>query len=112
MDNAVGEASVSAPPEDAPGPSSSQGAQEGGSQRPPSGENRYQLTVAQRAKEAAGAGKRQYSVAHRGCILHGHIPGELSSRSVKSHEENYCCRRQEGWACAEGELAGCPSAEE
>ncbi|KAK9916711.1 hypothetical protein WJX75_006133 [Coccomyxa subellipsoidea] len=61
MDNAVGEASVSAPPEDAPGHglSSSQGAEEGGSQRPPSGEKRYQLTVAQRAKEAAGAGAKK-----------------------------------------------------
>jgi hypothetical protein len=33
-------------------------------------------------------------------------------RSSHRSEENHCCRRQEGWACAEGELAGCSSAEE
>ena len=45
-----------AAPVDAPGVSTSQCAEEGSSQRPPSGEKRYQLTVAQRAKAAAVAG--------------------------------------------------------
>ncbi|BDA40633.1 Chromosome transmission fidelity protein 18 homolog [Coccomyxa sp. Obi] len=55
----VEEAASAAAPEDAPGVSASQGAEEGGSQRPPSGEKRYQLTVAQRAKDAAVAGPKK-----------------------------------------------------
>lgn len=52
----VKEATSAAAPEDAPGMRASEGAEEGGSQRPPSGEKRIQLTVAQRAKDAAVAG--------------------------------------------------------
>ncbi len=60
-DSGSGAASTTeAPPEDATGTSESQGAQEGSSQRPPSGEKRYQLTVAQRAKEAAVTGAHQF----------------------------------------------------
>ncbi|CAL8467057.1 g6593 [Coccomyxa elongata] len=53
------EATSAAAPEDAPGVSATEGAEEGGSQRPPSGEKRYQLTVAQRAKDAAVAGHKK-----------------------------------------------------
>ena len=56
VEEAAPAATPAAAPVDAPGVSTSQGAEEGGSQRPPSGEKRYQLTVAQRAKAAAVAG--------------------------------------------------------